>query len=148
VVKEYAGGGQTGKLEILVESERDRAAMILRTLIVDDEQIARRVLREELESIGGVEIVGEGESGAVAFDEIAGRHPALVLLDLQMPAMSALEVVSRMKCGEYMPVIVIVTVYDQYAKQAFDGARSTICSNPFAGSAWQRPSNACGLLPR
>ena len=94
--------------------------MLLRTLIVDDEQVARRVLREGLESIAGVEIVAEAESGGAALDEIARHHPDLVLLDLQMPTMSGPDVVSRLKCGEHMPVIVIVTAYDQYALQAFD----------------------------
>jgi len=70
--------------------------MLLRTLVVDDEHVARRVLREELESIAGVEIIGEAESGGAALDEIAGLHPDLVLLD-QMPSMSGLDVVSALR---------------------------------------------------
>jgi CheY-like chemotaxis protein len=57
----------------------------LKTLIVDDEPVARKVLREDLESLGGVEVVGEADTGAAALDQIAGKHPDLVLLDLQMP---------------------------------------------------------------
>lgn len=95
--------------------------MLLRTLIVDDEQVARTVLREELESIAGVEIIAEAESGGAALDEIARHHPDLVLLDLQMPGMSGLDVVRQLKCGEHMPAIVIATAYDQYALQALDG---------------------------
>jgi two-component system LytT family response regulator len=94
--------------------------MPLKTLIVDDEPIARRVLREELESIAGVEIIGEADNGAAALDKIAEYQPDLVLLDLQMPAMSGLEVVRNIRRGTHMPVIVIVTAYDKYALQAFE----------------------------
>jgi DNA-binding LytR/AlgR family response regulator len=94
--------------------------MPLKTLIVDDEPIARRVLREELESIADVEIVGEAEDGAAALNKIATQQPDLVLLDLQMPAMGGLDVVRRLKHGTHMPVIVIVTAYDQHALQAFE----------------------------
>jgi len=54
--------------------------MGLRTLIVDDEPIARRVLREELELIDGVEIVGEADNGDGALDQIANRSPILSCL--------------------------------------------------------------------
>jgi DNA-binding LytR/AlgR family response regulator len=94
--------------------------MRLRTLIVDDEPVARRVLREELESVGDVEVVGEADNGASALDQISGRRPDLVLLDLQMPAMGGFEVIRKIRGGTHMPVIVIVTAYDQYALEAFD----------------------------
>ena len=69
--------------------------MVLKTLIVDDEPIARRVLREELECIEGVEVIGEADDGASALERIAEERTDLVLLDLQMPAMGGLEVVRR-----------------------------------------------------
>jgi len=94
--------------------------MRLKTLIVDDEPIARKVLREELESIEGIEIVGEAGDGEVALQKIAAQQPDLVLLDLQMPAMGGLEVVRQLKHGAHMPVIVIVTAYDKYALEAFE----------------------------
>jgi DNA-binding LytR/AlgR family response regulator len=94
--------------------------MALKTLIVDDEQIARKVLREELESIQDVDIVGEADNGAAALEKIAQERPDLVLLDLQMPVMGGLDVVRQLKYGTHMPVIVIVTAYDRYALQAFE----------------------------
>src|SRR5215469_15995758 len=94
--------------------------MSLRTLIVDDEPIARRVLREELESIDNVEVIGEAADGPVALEKIAVQQPDLVLLDLQMPAMGGLEVVRHLKQGKHMPVIVIVTAFDAHALQAFE----------------------------
>jgi two-component system LytT family response regulator len=106
--------------DVLKTSELSGSEMSLRTLIVDDEPIARKVLREELECLSGIEIVGEAENGTGALDEIALRRPDLVLLDLQMPGMSGLDVVRRLKRGTHLPAIVIVTAYDKYALQAFE----------------------------
>jgi two-component system, LytTR family, response regulator len=94
--------------------------MPLRTLIVDDEPIARKVLREELELIENTEIIGEAGDGTAALEKIAALQPDLVLLDLQMPAMGGLEVVRHLKQGNHMPVIVIVTAYDKHALEAFE----------------------------
>jgi two-component system, LytTR family, response regulator len=94
--------------------------MLLRTLIVDDEPIARKVLREELELIEDVKVIGEAADGAAALEKIGSQHPDLVLLDLQMPAMGGLDVVRQLKPGKHAPVIVIVTAYDQHALQAFE----------------------------
>ena len=94
--------------------------MSLKTLIVDDEPVARKVLREELESFADVEIVGEAGDGPTALARIARDQPDLVLLDLQMPVMGGLDVVRSLKGGVRAPVIVVVTAYDKFALQAFD----------------------------
>jgi two-component system LytT family response regulator len=77
-------------------------------------------LREELELLEDVAVVAEADSGAAALDQIARHQPDLVLLDLHMPAMGGLDVVRKLKQGAYVPVIVIVTAYDQFAIQAFE----------------------------
>jgi two-component system LytT family response regulator len=94
--------------------------MSLKTLIVDDEPIARQVLREELELMEDVEVVGEADNGSTALDKIARYEPDLVLLDLQMPVMGGLDVIRNLKGGKHLPVIVIVTAFDKFALQAFD----------------------------
>ena len=94
--------------------------MPLTTLIVDDEPIARQVLREELELIDNVEIVAEAENGEKALEQIISLKPDLVLLDLQMPVMGGLDVVRKLKSERSIPVVVIVTAYDNYAIQAFE----------------------------
>jgi two-component system LytT family response regulator len=94
--------------------------MSLKTLIVDDEPIARQILREELESMPDIEVIGEADSGISALDQIAARKPDLVLLDLQMPQMGGFEVVRNLRQGPHRPVIIIVTAYDEYALRAFD----------------------------
>ena len=94
--------------------------MRLKTLIVDDEPVARRVLREELEALGGVDVVGEADNGTEALELIARDTPDLVLLDLQMPEMNGFEVVRNLKSAPHLPAIVIVTAFDSHALQAFE----------------------------
>jgi two-component system LytT family response regulator len=91
----------------------------MKTLIVDDEPIARRVLREELETIPALVIVGEAENGKQALQQIAELRPDLVLLDLQMPVMGGFELVRKL-AGGHLPVVVIVTAFDQHAIEAFE----------------------------
>ena len=101
-------------------SELPSGAMALKTLIVDDEPIARKVLREGLEALSGIDVVGEADNGAAALDLIALHQPDLVLLDLQMPVMGGFDVLRDLRRGSHLPVIVIVTAYDQHALQAFE----------------------------
>lgn len=106
--------------------------MTLRTVIADDEPIARRILREELEALPDVEIVGEADNGNSALASILTCRPDLVLLDLEMPLMGGLEVVRQLKASPHMPVIVIVTAYDSYAIQAFDAGAVDYLLKPVA----------------
>src|ERR1700755_499206 len=92
---------------------------VMKALIVDDEPIARRVLREELELISEVRVVGEAGDGKDALQKIAKLQPEVVFLDLQMPVMSGFEVVRNLS-GPNLPVVVIVTAFDHHAIQAFD----------------------------
>jgi DNA-binding LytR/AlgR family response regulator len=91
----------------------------LRTLIVDDEPIARQVLREELELLPTVEVVAEADNGAVALSLISSLTPDLVFLDIQMPVMNGFELLSQLR-GGHIPAFVLVTAYDQHAICAFD----------------------------
>jgi len=105
---------------MLRRSEPGGSCMPLKTLIVDDEPIARKVLREGLSVIDDVQVIAEADNGNAALEKIATQRPDLVLLDLQMPGMSGLEVVRNLRRAAHMPVIVIVTAYDKYAIQAFE----------------------------
>jgi len=107
--------------------------MPLKTLIVDDEPIARKILREELSTFVDVEVIGEADNGALALEKIFVDRPDLVLLDLQMPVMGGLDVVRNLKQGEHMPVIVIVTAYDKYALQAFEAGAIDYLLKPVGG---------------
>ena len=92
--------------------------MTIRTLIVDDEQPARERLRQLLAGHADVEIVGEAEDGVQAIEAVAALGPALVLLDIQMPGCSGLEVASSL--ARPRPAIVFCTAYDHYAVDAFE----------------------------
>jgi two-component system LytT family response regulator len=97
--------------------EMDRE--VIRTLIVDDEPIARKVLREELELFPDLVVVGEAQNGKEALERIVGLKPDLVFLDLQMPVMGGFEVVNNL-AGAPLPIIVIVTAFDHHAIDAFE----------------------------
>ena len=97
----------------------EMAAGHLKTLVVDDEPVARKVLREELEELPDVEVVAEAENGEQALQRIHALTPDLVFLDLQMPGMDGFEVVRNLP-GDNPPCIVIVTAFDQHAIRAFE----------------------------
>src|SRR4051812_14149151 len=94
------------------------ALLSMRALIVDDEPVARKVLREELEC-QGVEVVGEAENGEAALPKISSLKPDVMFLDIEMPVMNGFELLGRLR-GGHLPAIVMVTAYNQYAIQAFE----------------------------
>ena len=91
----------------------------MRALIVDDEPIARKVLREEHELLEAVEIAAEADNRQAALQKISSLKPDLVFLDLQMPVMGGFEMLGQLNGGS-LPAIVIVTAYDQHAIRAFE----------------------------
>lgn len=91
----------------------------MKILIADDESIARQVVREYLEEMPGVEIVGEAANGLEAVEQIARSKPDVILLDLQMPEMDGFAV-ARNLAGRPVPVIIYVTAYQEHALQGFE----------------------------
>jgi two-component system, LytTR family, response regulator len=90
-----------------------------RTLIVDDEPLAREGIRTRLAAIGGFEVIGECGGGRAAIAEIRARTPDLVFLDVQMPVVDGFGVIDEIG-ADAMPAIVFVTAHDHYALRAFD----------------------------
>jgi two-component system LytT family response regulator len=90
----------------------------MRVLIVDDEQPARERLRTLLAAFSDLEIVGECEDGVDAVQRINDLHPDLVMLDVQMPGASGIELAGSLPAPR--PKIIFCTAYDQYAVDAFD----------------------------
>jgi DNA-binding LytR/AlgR family response regulator len=118
------------------------------TLIVDDEPIARRVLREELQLAPEIAIVGEAENGRDALEKIAKLRPDVVFLDLQMPVMSGFEVVRNLT-ELPLPIIVIVTAFDQHAIEAFEAGAVDYLLKPVSEPRLQRAiERVKGLLNR
>ena len=90
----------------------------IRTLIVDDEPLARENLRIRLREVPGFEVVGECGNGRDAIAAIAQGRPDLLFLDIRMPDMDGFAVLERIE-PENQPVVVFVTAYDRYALEAF-----------------------------
>ena len=91
----------------------------VRTLIVDDEPLARRRLRTLLAGEQDIEIVGEAGSGNAAVRAIGEKKPDLLLLDIQMPGKGGFEVLEEI-AGVHQPIVVFVTAHDEHAIQAFE----------------------------
>lgn len=91
----------------------------MKVLIVDDEQLAREELRCLLEQAGGLEIVGESANAIEAIAAINRLSPDVVFLDIQMPRVSGLEMLSMLDPAR-LPRIVFLTAHDEYAVQAFE----------------------------
>ena len=92
--------------------------MSIRTLIVDDEPLARRGLELRLARHRDVEIVGEATNGREAFHSISSLKPDLMFLDVQMPGVDGFGLLRAVPTS-MMPLTVFVTAYDQYALAAF-----------------------------
>ncbi len=92
---------------------------VLRTLVVDDERLAREALQIRLRKQRGIEVIGECRNGRQAIEFIQHKSPDLVFLDIQMPGLNGFDVIKRLQ-GDVLPMIVFVTALDQYAIDAFD----------------------------
>jgi two-component system LytT family response regulator len=93
--------------------------MSIRTLIVDDEPLARERLRKLIEAEGDLEVIQECGDGAEAVAAIEGQQPDLVFLDIQMPELDGFGVLEQVVVPQ-LPVVVFVTAYSQHAIRAFE----------------------------
>ena len=86
-------------------------------LIVDDEKLARELLREYLEGFPEIEIIGESAKGNEAVELINKMKPDILFLDVQMPGMNGFDVLEEI---DHEPYVIFTTAYDQYAIKAFE----------------------------
>jgi DNA-binding LytR/AlgR family response regulator len=89
----------------------------LRTIVVDDEKLARDRVRSFLRPLDGVDVVGEASNGPEAVQLIDSLRPDLVLLDIQMPGMDGFGV---LRAIAHTPAVIFATAYDSYAIKAFE----------------------------
>ena len=134
---------------------------MIRAAIIDDEPLARDGIRLRLTSEPDIEIIGEAADGPAALRLIRTTHPDLLFLDVQMPGMSGLEVLSEI-AEEMVPVVIFVTAYDQYAIHAFEVNAVDYLLKPFTKERFDEalrrarrehtsrdaPSRLAGLLKR
>ena len=112
-------------------------------LIVDDEPLARFRIAELLKQEPDVLILGECKNGAEAVRAIQQKQPDIVFLDIQMPDLTGLDVVSHLKTT---PLIIFVTAFDQYALKAFDVHAIDYLLKPFTDQRFQDALNRAKSL--
>lgn len=108
----------------------------IRTLIVDDEPLARERLTSLLAAEADIEVVGQCRDGEEAAAAITDQTPDLVFLDVQMPAMTGFEVIEAVG-SERMPLVIFVTAYDQHALKAFQVRALDYLLKPFDRERFQ-----------
>ncbi|MBD0371853.1 MAG: response regulator transcription factor [Pyrinomonadaceae bacterium] len=113
----------------------------IRVLLVDDEPLAREMIREMLKDDSGAEVVGECVNGREAIEAIQEHNPDLIFLDVQMPEIGGFDVLEALK-SVHVPHVIFVTAYDQYAVRAFEVHALDYLLKPFDrerfDSAWRR----------
>jgi len=102
---------------------------MIRTVIVDDEPLAREVLREYLAGDEEFEIVAECANGFEAVQAVTAHDPDVLFLDIQMPKLDGFEVLSLL---DRAPVVIFVTAHDEYALRAFDVHALDYLLKPFS----------------
>ena len=104
----------------------------MKALIVDDEDLARAVVREHLAAHPDVEVVAECANGFEAVKAAAQHQPDLVFLDIQMPKLDGFEVLELLEADGRRPAVVFVTAYDQHALRAFEAQAVDYLLKPFS----------------
>ena len=107
----------------------------IRTLVVDDEPVARARVLSLLRDESDIEVIGECESGPQAISAIESTSPDLVFLDIQMPQMDGVALARTL--GEAMPAVVFVTAYDEYALRAFEVHALDYVLKPFSAERFR-----------
>src|SRR6185295_6399646 len=100
------------------EQELDRSMARIRTVVVEDQLMARERLVEMLGDEPDIDVVASCSTGTEAVAAIRRYVPNLVLLDLQMPDLDGFEIIAAL--GDAMPLTIFVTAYDEYALKAFE----------------------------
>jgi two-component system LytT family response regulator len=102
----------------------------LQALIVDDEELARSLLREQLAGLSDIEVVGEAANGFDAVKLFAERQPNLLFLDIQMPKLTGFEVLELLDRRDF--AVVFITAFDEHALRAFEVNAVDYLLKPFA----------------
>ena len=104
----------------------------MKALIIDDEELARAVVREHLAAHPDVEVAAECANGFEALKAAAEFQPDLIFLDIQMPKLDGFEVLELLEAEGRRPAVVFVTAYDQHALRAFEAHAVDYLLKPFS----------------
>jgi two-component system LytT family response regulator len=111
-------------------AQAERTAVRIRTLIADDEPLARERLRALLARHADIDIIGECSNGADAIEAIGELRPDLVLLDVEMPQVDGFGVLEALD-ADTLPAVVFISAHDQYAVKAFEAHALDYVLKPF-----------------
>ncbi len=89
----------------------------MRTIIIDDERLARAELNKMLRSFPEIDVVDEASNAEEAIEKIASHQPELIFLDIQMPGKTGFEMLTEL---EWVPKVIFTTAFDEYALKAFE----------------------------
>lgn len=112
----------------------DAASKKIRAVLVDDEELARQVLREFLAKHEDIEVIAECANGFEAVKAVTELNPDLLFLDIQMPKLNGFEVLELIGTDR---AIIFVTAYDEYAIKAFDVHAVDYLLKPFAAERFE-----------
>lgn len=121
-----------------INNSGEGAEMKMRVIVADDEELARRVLKEHLKAQDDVEVVAEASDGFEAVKAVNEHKPDLLFLDVQMPKLDGFEVLELI---DAQTAVVFVTAFDQYAMRAFDAAAVDYLLKPFAADRFEAALN-------
>ncbi len=107
----------------------------LRTLVVEDEPIARQALLDLLREVDWIETIGTAGSGRDAVRLIDEMRPDLVFLDIQLPELSGIDV---LRTVQHQPAVIVTTAFDVYAVSAFELSALDYLLKPFSGARLAR----------
>lgn len=109
--------------------------MKIRTLLIDDEDLARSLVKSYIQIDSDFEVIGEASDGFEALKLINNLHPDLIFLDIQMPKLTGLELLELIPDP---PIVVFSTAYDQYAIEAFEKNAIDYLLKPFSRDRFQK----------
>jgi two-component system, LytTR family, response regulator len=101
---------------------------MIKTILIDDEPLARVITREYLQSYSDIEIVAECNDGFEGVKAIAQHKPDLIFLDIQMPKINGFEMLELL---EQPPSVIFTTAFDEYAMKAFEAHAIDYLLKPF-----------------
>lgn len=101
---------------------------MIRTIIIDDEQPAREILKVYLGRMHGIQLIGEAGNGFDGIKLVNSEKPDLILLDIQMPKINGFEMLELL---EVNPKVIFCTAYDEFAIKAFDNKAIDYLLKPF-----------------
>jgi len=119
----------------------------MKVLLVDDEPLARRRVRNLLRRHDDVEVIGEATDGRAAVAEIRARKPDVVLLDVQMPELDGFGVIEEIGTKD-LPAVIFVTAYDKYALAAFEVCALDYLLKPFDEERFDKALDRARLQKR